>query len=126
MAILTEGARAMEFLVSEANDWRSRDEVTVTVPANTTFAAGTILGKLTATGKLVRHDAALITGAEDETAILGFNIVNGTGGAVDYTLTVIARDAEVNGPDLTYEAGADAAQILVSNAALAALGIIVR
>lgn len=126
MAILTEGTRNMEFLVSEANDWRSRDEVTVTVPANTTFAAGTILGKLTASGKFVRHNAGLDTGAEDETAVLGFKLVNGTGSAVDYSATVVARDSEVNGSDLTYEAGADGAQITTSNAALAALGIIVR
>lgn len=126
MAILTEGTRNMEFLVSEANDWRSRDEVTVTVPANTTFAAGTILGKLTASGKFVRHNAGLATGAEDETAVLGFKLVNGTGSAVDYSATVVARDSEVNGSDLTYEAGADGAQITTSNAALAALGIIVR
>ena len=126
MAILTEGTRDMEFLVSEANDWRSRDEVTVTVPANTTFDAGTVMGKLTASGKFVRHNAALATGAEDETAVLGFNVVNSTGSAADYTATVVARDAEVNGSDLTYEAGADGAQVITSNAALAALGIIVR
>ena len=126
MAILTEGTRDMEFLVSEANDWRSRDEVTVTVPANTTFDAGTVMGKLTASGKFVRHNAALATGAENETAVLGFNVVNSTGSAADYTATVVARDAEVNGSDLAYEAGADGAQIITSNAALAALGIIVR
>ena len=126
MAILTEGTRDMEFLVSEANDWRSRDEVTVTVPANTTFDAGTVMGKLTASGKFVRHNAALATGAENETAVLGFNVVNSTGSAADYTATVVARDAEVNGSDLTYEAGADGAQVITSNAALAALGIIVR
>jgi len=126
MAILTEGTRKAEFIVSEANDWRSRDAVTVTVPANTTFASGTILGKLTATGKFVRHNAALDTGAEDESGILFEPLVNATGSAVDYDATNVARDAEVNGSDLTYEAGADGAQIITSNAALAALGIIVR
>ena len=126
MAILTEGTRKAEFLVSEANDWRSRDAVTVTVPANTTFASGTILGKLTASGKFVRHNAALDTGAEDESGILFEPLVNATGSAVDYDATNVARDAEVNGSDLTYEVGADGAQIITSNAALAALGIIVR
>jgi len=126
MAILTEGTRKAEFIVSEANDWRSRDAVTVTVPANTTFASGTILGKLTATGKFVRHNAALDTGAEDESGILFEPLVNATGSAVDYDATNVARDAEVNGSDLTYEAGADGAQVITSNAALAALGIIVR
>ena len=126
MAILTEGTRKAEFLVSEANDWRSRDAVTVTVPANTTFASGTILGKLTASGKFVRHNAALDTGAEDESGILFEPLVNATGSAVDYDATNVARDAEVNGSDLTYEVGADGAQVITSNAALAALGIIVR
>lgn len=126
MAILTEGARAAEYLVSEANDWRSRDEVTVTVPANTTFAPGTILGKLTASGKFVRHNAALATGAEDESGILMFEAINDTGSAIDVTRTITARDAEVDGAKLTYEDGADAPQIATSNAALAALGIVVR
>ena len=126
MAILTEGTRKAEFIVSEANDWRSRDAVTVTVPANTTFASGTILGKLTATGKFVRHNAALATGAEDESGILFEPLINATASAVDYDATNVARDAEVNGSDLTYEDGADGPQIITSNAALAALGIIVR
>lgn len=128
MAILTEGARKAEFLVSEANDWRSRDEVIVTVPANTTYEAGTVLGKITASDKFVRHNASAspADGSEAEAGILFANLVNDTGSAVDFDATSIARDAEVNGSDLTYEVGADAAQITTSNAALAALGIIVR
>lgn len=126
MAILTEGARKAEFLVSEANDWRSRDEGIVTVPADTTYEAGTVLGKITASGKFVRHAAGASDGSENEAGILFANLVNDTGSAVDFDATSIARDAEVNGSDLTYEVGADAAQITTSNAALAALGIIVR
>lgn len=109
------------FLVTEANGYRSRDVVTVTVPSGG-LEAGTILGKLTDTSKYVRHDASAETGAEDETAIL----LAGVTEAGDAELTVIARDAEVNGAHLTYEDGADANQITASNTALAALGIIVR
>lgn len=126
MAILTEGARKAEFLVSEANDWRSRDQVTVTVPANTTFAPGTVLGKLTASGKFVRHNAGLDTGAEDESGILFHGVTNDGESAADFDATIVARDAEVNGSDLIYEDGADGTQETASNAALAALGIIVR
>ncbi|WP_422073902.1 head decoration protein [Tranquillimonas rosea] len=126
MAILTEGTRKAEFLVSEANDWRSRDEVTVTVPANTTFASGTILGTITASGKRVRHDSDLTNGGETESGVLFAPLVNDTGSAVDYPATVISRSAEVNGSDLTYEDGADAAAITASNTALGSLGIIVR
>lgn len=126
MTILTEGPRKAEFMISEAEDYRSRDEVTVTVPANTTFDAGTVLGKLTASGKFVRHNAGLTTGAEDESGILFEGLTNSTGSAVDFTATIVARAAQVKEADLTYEAGADDNQVTASNAALAALGIIVR
>lgn len=123
MTILTEGARKAEFLVSEANDWRSRDEVTLTVPAGG-LEAGTVLGVITSSGKYVRHAAGAANGSENEAGILYANFSDADAG--DNDATIIARDAEVNGSDLTYEDGADAAQITTSNAALAALGIIVR
>ena len=37
-----------QFMISEAEAYRSRDEVVVTVPANTTYEAGTIMGIVTA------------------------------------------------------------------------------
>lgn len=126
MPILTEGSRKAEFMLSEANDWRSRDEGSVTIPANTTLESGTVLGRLTATGVFVRHNAAAVTGAEDESGLLFAPLTNTTDAAITVPATIVARDAEVIGAHLTYEVGADAAQILASNTALAALGIIVR
>jgi len=126
MAILTKGKASAAFIVSESNGYRSRDDVTVTVPADTTYAAGTILGKITATDKFVRHAAAAVDGSEVEAGILYETLANTTGSAVDSESVSFARDAEVNGSELTYEAGADATQITTSDAALKALGIIVR
>lgn len=127
MAILTEGARKAAFVVSEANDWRSRDAGTVTVPANTTFAAGMVLGQQATGLKFVRHDTdGTDDGRRTEAGLLFENLVNTTDSAVDYPATVYVRDAEVSGSDLTYEDGANAAAITASNVALAALGIIVR
>lgn len=125
MAPVSEGKRFGEFLHSEAEFDRSRDEVTVTVPDGG-MVAGTVLGIVTSSGKYVRHAAGASDGSEDEAAILMANIDNDTGSDVDHTATVIARAAQVYEHALTYEAGADAAQIATSNAALAALGIIVR
>lgn len=125
MAILTQGRLNAAFLISEANDWRSRDEVTVTV-ADGGYEAGTILGKITATGKYVRHAAGASDGSQTEAGILLMAQANDTGSAADAQATIIARDAEVEGDELTYEVGADAAQITTSNAALAAIGIVVR
>ena len=126
MATLTKGQSNASFIVSESNGFRSRDDVTVTVPASTTYAAGTILGKITASGKYVRHAAGATDGSEDEAGILYETLANTTGSGVDNASVSFARDAEVNGSELTYEVGADGAQVTASNLALKALGIIVR
>ena len=120
MTILTEGARTADFLVSEANGYRSREEVVVDATGGA-VEPGSIMGIVTASGKYVRHDAAAVDGSEAEAGILFEGI-----GAVEDDRTMIIRDAEVNEAHLTYEVGADQAQIDVSNAALAALGIAVR
>jgi len=126
MATLTKIQSNASFIVSESSGYRSRDAVTVTVPATTTYAAGTILGKITASGKYVRHAAGATDGSEDEAGVLYETLANTTGSGVDNASVSMARDAEVNGSELTYEVGADAAQITASNLALKALGIIVR
>ena len=126
MATLTKIQSNASFIVSESNGYRSRDDVTVTVPATTTYAGGTILGKITASGKYVRHAAGATDGSEDEAGVLYETLANTTGSGVDNASVSMARDAEVNGSELTYEVGADAAQIILSDAALKALGIIVR
>ena len=126
MATLTKIQSNASFIVSESNGYRSRDAVTVTVPATTTYAAGTLLGKITASGKYVRHAAGAEDGSENEAGVLYETLVNTTVSAVDSESVSFARDAEVNGSELTYEVGAEAAQITASNLALKALGIIVR
>ena len=126
MATLTKIQSNASFIVSESNGYRSRDDVTVTVPATTTYAAGTILGKITATSKFVRHAAGAGDGSENEAGVLFETITNTAGSGVDSAAVNFARDVEVNGHELTYEVGADSAQIIASDLALKALGIIVR
>jgi hypothetical protein len=126
MATLQKRQATASFIVSESNGFRSRDDVTVTVPADTTLSAGTVLGKITATGKFVRHDVAATNGSQNEAGVLFETIVNTTASGVDYASVNFARDAELNGHELTYEVGADSAQIIASDLALKALGIIVR
>lgn len=126
MAILTEGPRKAEFMISEAESYRARDNATVTIPANTTFSAGTVLGRITATGKYVRHDAALVNGAQVARAVLFENVQNATGSSADFKATVIARSTQVKKADLIYMAGATGPQILTTDAELVAAGIVVR
>lgn len=120
MSVIKEGRRTAAFLVSEAEDYRSRDEVTVDATSGA-LEAGTILGQVTATKKFVRHDAAASDGSETEAAVLYQGI-----GAEEAQRTIISRAAQVHGSELTYEDGADESQITTSNDALASLGIIVR
>lgn len=121
MAQLDEKRGTANFIVSEANGmYRSRDQVTVAAGVAPGLLAGTILGKLTAGGNYVAYDPAASTGAETIAGIL-FEAAVGT-----VKRTAVVRDAEVNGAHLIYQAGANAAAKATANAALTALGIIVR
>ena len=127
MTILTEGTRGYAFLVSEAgNMYRSRQEVTVTVPANSTIVPGTIMGQITTGGIYIAQLAAASNGSQTPAGLLLVPQTNATGSPIDVSATIIARDAEVVKTEITYDPAANAAAILAADVALAALGIIVR
>lgn len=117
MTSMVEGRHTGEFLVSEADGTRSRDEVTVT-QSGAALVSGTVMAKLTASGKYVPYDnaAAGSTGAEVAAGVLYTPLAAKTG---DSKAVVIVRDAEVYGAALT---GSDSAGV----ADLKALGVIVR
>ena len=54
MTTLTEGLNRGEYLMSEANGTRSRDAVIVTVAGGVALPSGTVLGKITASGKYIK------------------------------------------------------------------------
>lgn len=121
MAQLNETRGTANFLVSEANGmYRSRDEGTVAAGAAPGLLAGTIVGRLTAGGNYVAYAPAAETGAEEIAGIL-FEAAVGT-----VKRTIVVRDCEVNGAHLVYQSGANDAAKATANAALKALGIIVR
>jgi len=127
MTILTEGTRGYAFLVSEANGmYRSRQEVTLTIPATSTIVPGTIVGAITASGKFIAQLAAAIDGSQTPAGLLLVPQTNTTGSAIDVVATVVRRDAEVVKTEITYDPAANGAAILAADVALAALGIIVR
>ena len=120
MAPVTKDPNDFGFVISEANNFRSRETVVVDA-SGAALQSGTVLGIVTASGKYVRHDSDASNGSETEAGILAFAI-----GAEEAERVIIARDAEVNGGELIYENGANAAAITASNTALASLNIIVR
>lgn len=124
MDIKTKARATASFIASEANlTYRSRDEVTVTLPEGG-LAAGTILGKLTATSKYVLINLDAATGAEDVSGILFEDTLGWEDG--DHSLTIVARDAEVLEDALTYHTDSTSGELIAQKAALATLGIIVR
>jgi len=121
-ATITEGRRTGEFIVSEANGTRSRE--TIVIAAGTgALEPGTVLAKLTASGKHVVYDNDGTDGSETAAAIL-YAAVDAT--AADAKAVAIVRDAEVNGRCLVWKDGLTAAAITAGTADLAVAGLIVR
>lgn len=128
MTTLTEGRHAAEFILSEANGNRSRENVTLlggSAGTGTTLPAGRVLGKFTSSGKYTESPATGSDGSETGIAILIYPVTDLGDG--DQEVAVIFRDAEVNGKLLTYDDSVnDDAKKATKNAELAAVGIIVR
>jgi len=115
MTTLTETAHTAEFILSEANGHRSRD--------NGTVASGQVLKA----GQLVKASGGNLVAYTDGSTPLGvlLNAVDATNGAV--AAAYIARDAELNGGLLTYPDENSAATVKsTAKTALKALGIICR
>lgn len=122
MTTKTEGYHTAEFLVSEAEGHRSRDVGTVQNGSSDNWPAGTILGVVTSGGNYIRHDTGASDGSQNEAGILFEEVLAGE----TVERTIITRDAEVNKNHLTYEASATDNEKADTDAALKALGIIVR
>lgn len=123
MTALNEGVYAGEFLISELPGKISRDEATVTVPAATELVPGTVLGKLSATGKYVPYDDSASDGRETAAGILYAKVENTGGAPADKIGVVINFGAEVTEADLVFEEGVDEDGAIAD---LAALGIKAR
>ena len=110
---LTEGKHTAEFLLSEGNGSISREQGVLRSESGA-LAAGTLLGKVTATGELSAYNNAdSPVGVGVAVGVLYANAADST---ADQKVTYIARDAEVIGSELT---GLDA----TGRTDLAALGI---
>lgn len=121
MPIIQSVRPKFHFLLSEANDWRSRDEVEVEAATGSDdLLAGSILqaGATAADPLVVRTTGAAV-------GILCQSVKAGE----TAKRTIIARDAEVVGEDLVIASGDDAptqAKVDALKPILAPLGIIVR
>ena len=125
MPNIVEGGRPSDWLKREADSLFSREQVTIVSGAGE-LVSGTVLGKITASGKYTPVTVAAADGSEDAAGIL-FQDVDAT--SADVSAVIIARDAIVSNQGLTYGADVNTApERAAVHAALAALNppIIVR
>jgi hypothetical protein len=115
MATLNQGKWTGEFLLSEGNGDISREQVTIAA-ASPAMVPGTVLGKITASGKYAPYNNANVDGTQTAAGILYAACPDS---ASDQKAVMIARYAEVAQVELT---GYDVA----AGVELAAIGIIVR
>ena len=90
----TENPRDLAFLLSEANGYQSREVLTIASGAGV-LKAGTVLGKITASGKYIASPNTAVVGkegAETAVAVLGYE-VDAT--SADVQAVCITNDAEV-------------------------------
>lgn len=120
MATKTLGKLTGQYIRWEASPSYSRDVETIDATGGA-LVAGTVLGRVTASGKLIAHDTAAADGSQAAVAILYEGI-----DAVEESRTVTARVSEVVGDDLTYHDAATTNEKTAINDALKALGVVVR
>ena len=118
--MLQQGNQALEFLLSEANGERSRDVVVIT---GGDYKAGTVLAKVTASGKYTEHDPGGAGGIENAVAVLGYDV---DAAAADHTGVVFVRDCEVSDEVLVLITGISAGDRTDAIDSLATAGIIAR
>jgi len=127
MSALTEGQHTGEYILSEAEGFLSRENVTVTIPTATKLGAGLVLGKLTATGKYVPYDNAGGDGSDVAAAVLYDNLDNSAGVApLDVVAVVHIRDCEVRKGSLVWASGLVDADKTAAYADLAVEHVIAR
>lgn len=118
--VFTEPMRPGEHLVSEVTT-QSR-EVGI-VAQGAAYPPGTVMGRITASGKLTQLAPAATDGSQTPVAIL-YGRVDAT--AADAPATVNVRLSEVNGICLTWPTGITVQQQAAALASLSAAGIQVR
>ncbi|HEV7293091.1 MAG TPA: head decoration protein [Devosia sp.] len=113
---ITEGRYASDWLKREADSHFSREEVIIASGIGV-VQSGTVVGKITASGKYAPVTAAATDGSEDAAGVVLFG-VDAT--SADKSAVIIARDALVVHQGLLY--GADINTSAERAAVVAALG----
>lgn len=102
-----------------------REAVTVNVASATDLSVGSVLGKVTATGKYVPRDPAGVDGSEVAAAVVIEN--KSVAATTDTDVAVIVRGPAIVAKDaLVFDVAHDAAQTATAISEIEALGVVVR
>lgn len=121
MPVLTEQNRLGDWLKWEEDNLYSREQVIIASGQNLT--TGTVVGRITANGKITQLAPAANDGSENAVGVL-LSDVDASGG--DKPGVIIAREAIVSAAGLVWPAGITGPQKAEAIAELKALGILVR
>lgn len=119
MTTKIQNAGTGEFILSEASGTRSRDTGVIT---GGIYPAGTVLGKVTASGEYTQLAPSKSDGSEKASAVL-YAAVDASS---DVKAVVIVRDAEIDKGLLVFESAVTDAQKTGAVTALQSLGLIIR
>lgn len=113
-----------EYIKSEANGSRSREQVTVEAAAlATAMLAGTVLAKRTSTGLYGRF---AVGGADGMGTAVAINFAHLDVSAANKRAVISARDMEANAKKLVWPSGITGPQKTAAEVQLAAQGIVAR
>jgi hypothetical protein len=121
MAVITYDARRSGCYLGESAAPNIINEEIIIASGAGVLLPGTVLGKITASGKYVLHDAGLSNGAQAAAAIL-FHKVDATSADVK-TVATKNGPATINGNDLIFKDAISDANKLAAIVALRALGL---
>ncbi|PZP69065.1 MAG: head decoration protein [Delftia acidovorans] len=123
MTTLIEGAHTGEFILSEAEHGRSRDNITI-ASGSGVILPGDVLAKVTASGKFKKSTD---TGSDGGQTAIAVAISGCDATSADKVIPAITRAAQVKAVALTYDASvSDATKRGTKATQLAAVGIVVR
>ena len=121
MTTRVEGKRPGHFLVWEALRDYTRETITI---AAGILEPGTVLGRITASGKYAAHDPAAVDGTETAVAVL-WGKADASGGDAP-AVAVVRGPAVVNRHDLVFAGTLSEGEIAAAHTTLLAAGILVR
>lgn len=121
MAVLNELNYLGDWLKFEGDNLYSRDEVTVISGQN--LATGTVVGIITASGKVTQVAPAAVDGSQNAAGLLLLDV---DASAADKSGVIIARHAICSDKKIVWPGGITGPQKTAAIAQLKALGILVR